>query len=270
MEWREKNAMPYLTFGALDDPRYAAFSYAVTTRHGGVSEGENLRSMNMGTRTGDRLENVQKNYALFCDALGYPVKNVVLANQTHSLHVRKVTADDAGKGIFKPRDYTDVDALITNEKNLVLSIHTADCVPVTLLDPVNSAVGNAHCGWKGTFGALSAITLEAMRAAYGTEPQNVTALIGPCIHKCCYEVSFDLYQQFLETFRDTSLIFEKNGRYYLDLPGINRKTLHSAGVQTIFVSDLCTCCHKQDLFSHRGLGPGRGVMSTFISIKDDE
>ena len=174
---------------------------------------------------------------------------------------------DAGKGVFCERDYEDVDALITNTPNLPLAIHTADCVPVTLIDPKNKAIGNAHCGWRGTFSCLAEITLREMNKEFGTESEDVTAIIGPCIHKCCYEVSEDLYLKFLEKFADNSLIFKENDGFFLDLPNINRKIIVDAGVKNVLVSPLCTCCNKDIFYSHRGLGPERGIFATFIEIK---
>lgn len=266
---REENGIPYYTFKELDDPKFSFVRYAVSTRRGGVSKGETLGTLNMGTRTGDNMENVKENYRIFLSALSLPAERVVLGNQTHSLNVRAVSEKDAGKGIFRARDYTDVDALITNEKNLPLCIHTADCVPVTLIDIKNKAVGNAHCGWRGTLGRLSAVMLSAMKEAYGTDFKDVTALIGPCIHKCCYEVSEDLYETFLKEFHAIDLVFKKNDKFYLDLPNLNRLALEEAGVPTVLVSDICTCCNKDGFYSHRGLGPKRGVFSTFVcKIKD--
>lgn len=259
--------MPYYTFSELDNKEYDFIRFAVSTREGGVSKGDALKSLNLGSKTKDSIENVRENYIRFCDSLKFTTKNVVLGNQTHSENVRLATHIDAGKGVFIERDYTDVDALITNEKNLPLAIHTADCVPVTLIDTKNKAIGNAHCGWKGTFSCLASKTLFEMGKHFKTEPKDVTAIIGPCIHKCCYEVSEDLFLKFSEKFRDSSIIFEKDNKFFLDLPNINRKILRDAGTQKILVSDLCTCCNKDIFYSHRGLGEGRGIFATFIEIK---
>ncbi|MBQ2968567.1 MAG: peptidoglycan editing factor PgeF [Clostridia bacterium] len=261
---KEKNNMIYYTFPEIEGLDF--IDYAVSTRFGGVSEGAHLKWLNLGSKTKDTKENVQKNYTLFCEALGMNPKRVVLGNQTHSVNVRKTGSFDAGKGVFKERDYTDVDALITNEKLLPLAIHTADCVPVTLIDTKNKAIGNAHCGWRGTLGRLGAKTLSAMQATYGTSSKDVIALIGPCIHKCCYEVSKDLYEQFLAKFSDNDLIFEQNHKFYLDLPGLNKKTLSDLGV-TVYESGICTCCNCDTFYSHRGLGPDRGIFATFIQLK---
>jgi len=259
--------MPYYTLEELLKPPFDFIRFAVSTRKGGVSEGDALGTLNLGSKTEDSRENVRENYRRFCTALGFDAKRVVLGNQTHSSNVRIVTEKDAGKGVFRERDYDDVDAIITNVPKLPLAIHTADCVPVTLIDVKNKAIGNAHCGWKGTFSCLAEITLKEMGNAFGTKAEDVTAVIGPCIHKCCYEVSEDLYQKFLERFGDSSLIFKENEKFFLDLPGINRKILKDFGVKSIYTSSLCTCCNKEIFYSHRGLGQKRGIFATFIEIK---
>lgn len=267
MQKKYSGNMPYYTFDELEKPPFDFIRFAVSTREGGVSEGEALGTLNMGSKTRDSKENVQENYRRFCSALGFDAQKVVLGNQTHSKNVRLVTKADAGKGVFCDRDYDDVDSIITNTPEITLAIHTADCVPVTLIDTKNKAIGNAHCGWKGTFSCLAEITLKEMNKAFGTVAENVTAIIGPCIHKCCYEVSEDLYSQFLEKFNDNSLIFKENDRFFLDLPGINKKILENSCVKNVLMSDLCTCCNKDIFYSHRGLGPERGIFATFIQIK---
>ena len=261
MIYKQKNNMPYYTFPQAEAIDF--IDYAVSTRFGGVSEGEHLKWLNLGSKTKDTKQNVQKNYTLFCEALGMDAKKVVLGNQTHSLNIRKASFEDAGKGVFVERDYTDVDALITDEIGLPVAIHTADCVPVTLIDKKTHAIGNAHCGWRGTLGKLAEKTFLAMQENYGTKAEDTVAFIGPCIHKCCYEVSEDLYKEFLAEFSDEALCFTKDGKFYLDLPGLNEKVLKDSGV-TVYTADLCTCCNKDTFYSHRGLGPDRGIFATFI------
>ncbi|MBQ7039516.1 MAG: laccase domain-containing protein, partial [Clostridia bacterium] len=168
MQRKYAGNMPYYTFEELSKPPLDFVRFAVSTREGGVSCGKALGTLNLGSKTKDSKENIQENYKRFCSSLGFEAKNVVLGNQTHSSNVRVATMKDAGKGVFCERDYEDVDALITNTPNLPLAIHTADCVPVTLIDPKNKAIGNAHCGWRGTFSCLAEITLREMNKEFGT------------------------------------------------------------------------------------------------------
>ena len=239
-------------------------NHAVSTRHGGVSTGEDVRSMNLGFNTCDTKENVTENYRIFCKSAGFDDKRLVFAYQTHSANVRYVTDADCGKGIYKERDYTDVDALITDCKNVPLVIHTADCVPVAFYDTVSGAIGNAHCGHRGTFARLAVKTLEEMESKFGTNPKDVICAIGPAICDSCYEVSYDLYEKFKAEFGYDDAIYTKKSKYYLNLMKINELMLKEKGVEMFSVSDKCTCCEKDDLFSHRGLGKGRGLISSII------
>ena len=192
----------------------------------------------------------------------------MLGNQTHSLNVRYATSQDLGKGIFTERDYTDIDALITDEKNLPLVIHTADCVPVSFIDTKLKVIGAAHCGWRGTFGELSKITIEAMKNKFGTNPKDVISIVGPCICQMCYEVSEDLYNDFLNKFGKSDALLKKESSYYIDLAMINKQILIGCGVkeENIIVSDVCTCCNTDILYSHRGQGPKRGIFATVLEI----
>ncbi len=260
-----KNGVMYLKYKIFDQIDFV--NHAVSSRHGGVSEGEALGTLNLGYNTSDSYENVTENYERFCSATGFDSKNLVFGYQTHSDNVRYVTKDDRGKGIYKERDYKDVDALITDQKNTPLVIHTADCVPIAFADTVNKCIGNAHCGWRGTLNGLAEITLKEMQRRFSTRPENVICTIGPAICKKCYEVSKELYAQFLNRFGYDDAITEKNSKYYLDLMLINKHMLEDAGVSQIAVSDLCTRCNTKDLYSHRGLGKERGLMSSVIEIR---
>ena len=146
--------------------------HCFTTRHGGVSTGV-WASMNMGLSRGEDVAAVRENYRILGGALGFSAENFVTSQQTHTTNVKRVTAADAGQGVWKERCYADVDGLITDEKGIPLVIFGADCVPVFLLDRRHKAIGMAHCGWKGTGERMAEKTLKAMMQAFGTEPKDV-------------------------------------------------------------------------------------------------
>ncbi len=256
----------YLEFKALK--KYDFVKQATSTRIGGVSVSNGLSALNLGTYTSDDIENVKQNYHLFCKAAGFDETRLVLGNQSHSVNVRYATPADCGKGIYSKRDYTDVDALITDYANLPLVIHTADCVPVTFTDTRKKVIGAAHCGWRGTFGRLSARTIDRMAKSFGTLAADLVCTLGPAICQQCYEVSADLFERFVCEFGRCDALVCKNGAFYIDLCAINRQVLIECGVQpeNIHISDLCTACNKDYLYSHRGLGPERGIFSTVIEL----
>jgi len=111
--------------------------------------------------------------------------------------------------------------MITNIPGVLLTARTADCVPVLFWDEENNAVGAAHCGWRGTVQELQVKTVQKMREIYGTNPKNLKAAIGPCISKCCYEVSEEFYENFVNALGErVKIFFEPVGDAH---PGVPRK-----------------------------------------------
>ena len=159
MKINRKNDLEYITFDNLEQT--GLVKHCFTTRHGGVST-DYWASMNMGFARGEKREPVLQNYKILAEAVGFTAENYVTSQQTHTTNVRRVTAADAGKGVWTERGYTDVDGLITNEKHIPLVIFGADCVPVFLLDKKNHAIGVAHCGWVGTGNRMAEKILQEM------------------------------------------------------------------------------------------------------------
>ena len=268
MKENYNNEVMYYTFP--DFEKYDDIVHAFSSREGGVSEGC-FSSMNLGIKTEDSKENILENYRLFTEAVGIRLEDVVIGNLNHTSNVRVATREDAGCGILKPFNYVNVDALITNEKNLALTVTCADCVPVFVYDPVRKAIGIAHSGWKGTAGEISGKTVEKMVSEYGCNPDDMIAGIGPCIGMCCYEVSREVYEEFIEfDYLDKAWFFEKdNGKFDLDLARIIFGTLAYAGIrpENISISGLCTSCNNDVLFSHRAQKGKRGTMAGMIMLK---
>ena len=262
------NGVPYISYRILDDIPW--LKNAVSTRLGGVSK-DYLASMNLGFNRGDLDENVIRNHEIFANVIGVNPKNIVTGNQTHTTNVKVVTKDDYGKGIYRDRNYTDIDGLITNEKGIVLATYYADCVPLLIVDTKNKAIGLSHSGWRGTVGKIGKVTIERMGELYGTKPEDIVACIGPSICQKCYEISEEVAVQFKEAFPDNIkeiLIDKGNGKYQLDLWECNRINFKEAGVlpENIKVTDICTCHNTDVLFSHRGHNGKRGNLGAFLSI----
>ena len=246
--------------------------HCFTTRIGGVSKGI-YESLNLSFTRGDEDAAVRENFRRLAGAMETDVSKFVFTDQTHTTNVRRVTAEDAGKGIVKERDYTDIDGLITNEPGLVLSTFYADCVPLYFVDPVHRAIGMSHSGWKGTVGKMGAATIKAMKREFGTEAKDLVCAIGPSICQDCYEVSEDVADAFKEAFpghADEILLDKKNGKYQLDLWRTNEIVLTEAGVlkENIAVTNICTCCNPDLLFSHRASHGKRGNLGAFIYLRN--
>jgi hypothetical protein len=265
--------------------------HCFTTRLGGVSEGM-FATMNLSFTRGDRRECVETNYRRLADAMKVDFEKFVFTDQTHTVNVRRVTAEDAGKGLTRERDYQDVDGLITNEPGIVLSTFFADCVPLYFVDSVHRAIGLSHSGWRGTVGRMGQVTIEAMTEAYGTRPEELLCAIGPSICQDCYEVGEDVAEAFRKAFpgheqellkerqREQKLLQECTGKitetgsksekkYLLDLWKANEIVLTEVGVKLehIAVTDICTCCNPDVLFSHRASHGKRGNLGGFLCLR---
>lgn len=267
---QEKDGVYWLTYPRLEAEK--EFLHGFSTRLGGVSK-EHLYSMNLSFARGDRKENVRENFQRIAHAVGFSEEKMVFTHQTHTTNVRKVTEEDWGKGFSRERDYSDVDGLITNVPQTVLTTFYADCVPIYLMDPVKKAIGLCHSGWRGTVGRISQVTIARMQEEYGSDPKDILAAVGPSICQNCYEVSGDVIEQFQDSFREKywkELFYQKeNGKYQLNLWKANEIILEEAGItkEHISVTDICTCCNPQLLYSHRASKGQRGNLAAFLMIR---
>ncbi|RGC48859.1 peptidoglycan editing factor PgeF [Coprococcus catus] len=270
-ELKEKNHVPYIQFKNLSAT--GIVKHGFSTRKGGVSTGI-FSSMNLNFKRGDDPDAVLENYRRMAAALNMRVEDMVLSDQTHTTNVRVITEEDRGKGILRPQDYSDVDGMITNVPGIVLVTSYADCVPLYFVDPVRKAIGLSHSGWKGTVGHIGQKTVWKMHEVYGSEPKDIVAAIGPSICQSCYEVSEDVAEAFRANFtadEAADILLDKgNGKYQLDLWKANWYVLTDAGIlpEHLSVTDLCTACHPDLLWSHRKTNGQRGGLSAFLSLID--
>ena len=156
--------------------------------------------MNFSYSRGDAAEDVLENFTRMAAALGVERDRMVVSHQTHTVNLRRVTLEDAGKGVVRERDYRDIDGLITDVPGLTLVTFYADCVPLYLLDPVNRAIGLSHSGWRGTVKRMGQVTVDAMKEAFGTKPEDLIACVGPSICRDCFEVGGEVVEEFREAF----------------------------------------------------------------------
>lgn len=272
MELQEKDGVYYFTFPAFANCK--ELRHLFTTRLGGVSTGD-FTSMNLSFSRGDVKEAVIENYRRIANVLECKITDFVCSDQTHTTNIRKVTVNDRGKGITCEKDYRDVDGLITNEEGIVLVTIFADCVPLYFYDPIKKVIGLAHSGWKGTVGKIGKCMVEAMSHTFGSNASDILVGIGPCICQDCYEISKDVAEQFYHNFTNV----EKNGiitkgnvedKFQLNLVAANKQIFLESGIleQNILVSNVCTSCNKETLFSHRASQGKRGNLGAFIGLKN--
>ena len=273
---------PYLEYPLFQET--GIVTSAFSTRLGGVSEGY-YSSLNLSFDRGDDPARVLENFKRIGASMGVNVEDMVLSKQTHTTNVRVVTAEDKGKGVMRERNYTDVDGMITNVPGICLVTSYADCVPLYFVDPVKKAIGLSHSGWRGTVGKIGKNTVQLMQENFGSKPEDLLAAVGPSVCMDCYEVSEDVADAFKEEFgaeisQDDStscyswngksiLMNRGNGKYQLDLWGANRRVLLDAGIlpEHLAVTNVCTKCNPDLLYSHRVMGDKRGNLAAFLSLK---
>ena len=252
-------------------------THAFATRNGGVSSLEHTRSLNLAFGRGDDDETVLQNLEILARAVGIDPKSVISLPQIHSDIIYKVGRDDAGEGYYKKGEIREGDGYITGEAGVTLGVKSADCVPILFeaeRDGELVAVGAVHASWRGSVSGIAAKCVDMLCREYGVSPLGIRAVIGPCIHGCCYEVGEDLNSEVTARLgKEIAEHFilpipEKRNKYYCDLVGLNRQLLSAAGItdQNLEIIDLCTCCHPDIFFSHRFSKGNRGTMLNLISL----
>jgi YfiH family protein len=214
------------------------------SRKNGFSTGI-YKSLNCGTGSKDKKENIGKNLKYVSDKLGINFDNLILMNQTHSNQV--IIID---KNNMKLKNF-ESDAIITKIKGLALSVLSADCVPIILYDKKNAAIGCIHAGWKGCASGIIENTLKKFNMM--GETNDLLACIGPCIGKESYEVGDDVYKKFLRVDKENSNFFiNKNDKKFLfDIRGFVQNKLLEYGVKDIDNIDLDTFQDPINFFSYR-------------------
>ncbi len=270
MSLNNPDTVPYLTYDSLSEISF--IKHAFSTRLGGVSKGI-FSTMNLAFNRGDKKEDVVENYHRLCESIGLDFDTLVASAQDHNTFVRCVTSENCGVGITKPRDIESVDALITNEKNVTLVTYYADCTPLFFVDTNKKAIGLAHAGWRGTVGRIGEKVIRKMTAKFNTNPKDLKCAVGPAVSKCCYEVDKVCADEFYKlSDLDTSkfIIPKQNNKFMIDLLETNRQILIKSGVlpNNITVSDLCTKCNSNFLWSHRATNGRRGTMCAMMCITE--
>jgi polyphenol oxidase len=235
--------------------QFAEIKIFMSTKMGGVSPLPYC--LNFSGSVGDKPENVKQNRSLFFNTIGITESNIAIPKQIHSDFISIVT----NAGI-----YPDCDALITNLKDLYLTILIADCVPIFLYDPKENIIGLIHSGWKGTAKEILSKTLRLMINNLNSKAENIYAFIGPSASKCCYEVDRETAKHF-----KPDLLIEKNEKkFFLDLKAANYKQIknHNIPDKNIEISDHCTICNPELFHSYRRDGKESGRMMAVIGIQN--
>lgn len=252
---------------------YTWLTHGFSTRYGGVSDGI-YKSMNLSFSQGDDERRVLKNHCIMAKTMGVELADMVYSHQTHTTNVLRVTREHAGMGFTVTRNFHDVDGFVTDVPGLMLVTAYADCVPLYFADTRLHVIGLSHSGWRGTVNNMAQATVDKMSYEFGSRPCDIAAFIGPSICASCYEVGDDVARNFRDRYGAESekILTKKEAasedKYYLNLHAANRINMLNAGIspQNIHVTDICTCCNPELLFSHRASKGKRGGLCGYMMI----
>ncbi len=271
--------------------------HGFSTRRGGLSRAycaeDAPGELNLGSTAEDGHETVAANRRLLAEAIsGDAATPLISLRQIHSNLVVLTNAADASRQ--RP---LRADGLMTDQPGLLLAIQTADCIPVLVADRKRRAVAAFHAGWRGTVKRIVETGIGRMRLAFGSQPEDLMAAIGPGIGACCYAVGEEVLSEFESQFAYARELIREvydsdpiRMRYpmlfltqrapghseigpslHLDLVEANRRQLLAAGLKPGSIRSVggCTNCQPELFFSHRGSDGHAGRMMSVIGIRPD-
>jgi len=228
------------------------------TRKGGVSLPP-YDSLNLGFRSGDRLEHVSQNRNFISTAFHFDPEDLILLNQRHQDQI--FLLEESLDPLLSP---LECDAVVTCALKRILAIRTADCIPIFIVDRRKRAIAAIHAGRQGTGLYITTKVLRKMKDEFGCLPEDLLIAAGPSIGPCCYEVDENVFQPEWGPFS----VPRGRGKWMVDLARINVAQMKNEGIkeEQIFLVDLCTSCHADLFFSHRKEGQ-TGRQLSFIGMK---
>lgn len=243
MEQIARDGLVYYRFGGLGNVTHGIF-----TRQGGESRAP-FDSLNLGGNVGDDPKSVRRNHERMYAALGVEDARACTVWQVHSADVVIANAPVNGR-----RWLAHADGMMTDRVGTPLSMRFADCTPLLYHDPRKGVIALAHAGWRGTVQGMASAVVRAMVTAYGCNPADIRAGIGPSISVKRYQVGEEVVAAVQAYFGTTDGLIRRDpadGTAYFDLWAANRLDLERAGVEQIEVSGLCTAEHVDEFYSHR-------------------
>ena len=259
-----------------------AFSTRIATGNGAKH-----RDLNLGMPEGSQARALHANRKKFTRAIGAADFEVAALRQIHSDKIFEVGGAEDGRLAFSApgtsrsmalSDECQGDALISQRPGVLLSVRTADCMPILLADVKKRVVATVHAGWRGALSRIAEKTVGEMQRVFGSRPQNILAAVGPSIGVCCYQVGPEVVDAFSGAFVNSDAFIERptvlavaaseppspsslsrfppghdpgpEATFKLDLAAVARHQLEAAGVRrkNILISGDCTSCQNNRFF----------------------
>ena len=202
------------------------------------------KEVNINHNSQFRENTIRDNKQIICNYLKISEKNLIFPEQTHSANINIVEETQF--------EYPNCDALILTNRSQAIFLNFADCTPIILYDNKQNIGAVAHAGWRGTAQKIVPLTVEKMVDKFNSELNDITAIIGPTIGFCCYNVGEEVYEKLSQTVTHFDGLFEiRNGEIFVDLKGINQRQLEEIGVEKIDICPYCTVHDNDKFFSYR-------------------
>ena len=225
--------------------KFKNLQHCFFSRKNGVSKGY-YKSLNCGLGSGDKQTNVIKNLELVTDSISCNKESLITLNQKHTNRVIHFQNKSQVKNKLIG------DAIVSQVKNVGISILTADCAPILFYDPKKKIIGCAHSGWKGALSGIIQNTVKKFNEL-NSNNNDLIAIIGPCISKKIYEVRSDLFNQFVTKDPQNKKFFKKTNqeKFLFDLRGFINNEISNLNIKNIENIEMDTFSEEEFFYSYR-------------------
>ena len=219
---------------------------------------------------GDSKEHVVECRKRLCTTLGIADNRLILPRQTHGCGILSIdngfiesTTEEQEKLLH------GIDAIITTLPRTCIGVSTADCTPLLLCDRKQGVIAAAHAGWRGTVQRIAEKCIATMVNEHGCNPEEIQAVIAPCIGPETFEVGDEVYAAFEAAGFPMNAIATRYDKWHIDLWEANKLQLCACGIpnENIKVTGVCTYTNHDEWFSARRLGINSGRIFNGIMIE---
>ncbi len=256
---------PLITLPTFAEPKAGVWHFFGTRPDAVDPTGRGRPNLRASAAQGTMVERLNGTYDRAGDRVPKPTA-VVSVEQVHGTDILVVDRAVGGAETF-PGEW---DAIVTDQAGVLVTVRTADCVPVLIHDSGSRVVAAVHAGWRGTVAGIIPQTLSLMRRQFGSDPASLSMAIGPAVGPCCYEVAAPVLKGLRANFVDWRSVIRGTGPDVarLDLRELVRRQallegMNPGGIRTVRV---CTVCHPDLFYSYRREGAVNGTMVSGIML----
>ena len=225
--------------------KFKNLKHCFFSRKNGISKGC-YESLNCGLGSGDKKENVLKNLELVGNKINCKKESLITLNQKHTNQVIHF------KDEISVKNKLTADAIVSEVKNIGISILTADCAPILFYDQKKKIIGCAHSGWKGALNGIIKNTVKKFNEL-NSDSNDLIAVIGPCISRKNYEVKKDFFDKFISQDKNNEIFFKltDDKKFLFDLRAFINKEILNLGIKNIENIEMDTFSNKEFFYSYR-------------------